>query len=1480
MSVGQSFYSNEDVKGVMSLGRLLGEIIGLRNRCSELAKHNKGLIKLVEEQTKIWEVANNISRRHQMLKKLVEILEEQPKINKKILKILQDVMNCTHITLFLNNNGLIAPLISSGTEENYLRVIKLIEYCYYIKPDIINIRDLSTESLANNEIKSQLNSCLILPINPKDGSKAVLCFMRESKEFSRIDKKLGKKICKELSNYENFVQNTKANSKIPYIEYKYLRKYSIPERIDFDFYEFFYEIKIKVGNFFNLSSCSIYIADQMKNQLWTRNSNSSSSLIFPHNSETLIGRTYEYGEIISLPNQKYFMLSDLKVYEGKFVLSLPVCSRNFKDPVIGVIVCTRKDENFNDFETWLLEKYSESFAQILEHIFIINLFLCDLSKIPPANTNFLKSPNSLFRELNKEKSCLFNSLKFEPSQENFSLKLCLGLNNICQSKSNTLQKVLNEADFHKDNTIFFEKLNELVGCKKSAYYTICDFNTNLENVITRQKIVPTELFKLCLEKKSQVYVNKGTMVMPKDQVLSEKVSGVDYLNQKTQDSVIILPVYNRFYSIVGLLQFVNFEAEPDLKFLESLSLFAWVLCLDIESEHWKDIIEETRGQYSLQQWSSLLIQYANSSITKMLSCKNAVYKLVNLKDIKDITKICLDVICIAMDCTHAEIILKSEDTLCIINKTEYFFDSNLDSINNFFKVLDKTGIDHKQIVKEEKNGTFLVIIPVIYMNSNGYLKIENLNQKKYTDYRIDKDETLLELGRKIAEATYGFPLTVENSLDSLIQTIKMMAMQYKPLALNQIIKNAGKSLVDGESTILFTYKDKKLVAEDQKNEYEIPKNYSLSEDQGIASHVFKNRKGEIISDVYKDERFDPIVDKLTGYKTESMICIPLVTNFDQFGVLEVLNKRNGDFREKDLKLLEKFGELVCMVLEIMSTMQITLEERFRLLAISNTMENYILVFNEHKKLVYINKPIDNIFGTTQENVMNLTYFALMHGNKVLMEDLQSVFNDSSVNIKKTYQKFKTRGNSYIKGTDSKNAKIINYRISQLQNFSSECFSGVILIIEDATGLELLHSQFKEVQKNIESVSASIGSESKLQKCIRELTVIKSNADNPEMKDSLSEVIKRLKGGGLKKPKLKIQSHEYNMDAITSILDLSPQVNLPRIPSLYDHEIVTDTSLTVPLEVLRNWDLNAFEVQNQFDYIYSMINDFELIQKFYIDNQVLYNFISKIREKTNRWNNPFHNFTHCFNVMHGVYMLLSSTSAGGYFKDFEILALLVAALCHDADHRGKGNVFEVHSRSSIATTYHDKSVLEQHHAAVAFFTLQEEKCNIFESIGREKFNLMRKLIIYSILGTDMSKHLSMLESMTSRFKDINEKPIGNLEKDIEKLSQLIMHSGDLFHPCKSFKVYKVWSALVCEEFNNQYNEEVKLGLPITEFMKDLDKPRVYYNNEIGFLNFVVKPLWECMGMILSPYTNMLIDKLNDNIETMKKKLEAVKKAEDR
>src|SRR5207302_1611728 len=85
---------------------------------------------------------------------------------------------------------------------------------------------------------------------------------------------------------------------------------------------------------------------------------------------------------------------------------------------------------------------------------------------------------------------------------------------------------------------------------------------------------------------------------------------------------------------------------------------------------------------------------------------------------------------------------------------------------------------------------------------------------------------------------------------------------------------------------------------------------------GIAGAVFTAGVAEIIADVYQDSRFNPEIDRRTGYRTRNILCLPLRNRDGQvIGVTEVLNKRSGDFHEGDLAFAEAINRHAASALE-------------------------------------------------------------------------------------------------------------------------------------------------------------------------------------------------------------------------------------------------------------------------------------------------------------------------------------------------------------------------------------------------------------------------------------------------------------------------------------------------------------------------------------------------------------------------------------
>ncbi len=77
--------------------------------------------------------------------------------------------------------------------------------------------------------------------------------------------------------------------------------------------------------------------------------------------------------------------------------------------------------------------------------------------------------------------------------------------------------------------------------------------------------------------------------------------------------------------------------------------------------------------------------------------------------------------------------------------------------------------------------------------------------------------------------------------------------------------------------------------------------------------------------------------------------------------------------------------------------------------------------------------------------------------------------------------------------------------------------------------------------------------------------------------------------------------------------------------------------------------------------------------------------------------------------------------------------MVATLCHDLDHRGTTNSFQIASQSVLASLYSSEgSVMERHHFAQTMCILNTSECNILENLPPNEYeeciNLLRELIL--------------------------------------------------------------------------------------------------------------------------------------------------------
>ncbi|GCB72295.1 hypothetical protein scyTo_0001920, partial [Scyliorhinus torazame] len=115
---------------------------------------------------------------------------------------------------------------------------------------------------------------------------------------------------------------------------------------------------------------------------------------------------------------------------------------------------------------------------------------------------------------------------------------------------------------------------------------------------------------------------------------------------------------------------------------------------------------------------------------------------------------------------------------------------------------------------------------------------------------------------------------------------------------------------------------------------------------------------------------------------------------------------------------------------------------------------------------------------------------------------------------------------------------------------------------------------------------------------------------------------------------------------------------------------------------------------------------------------------------------YHNWRHGFNVGQTMFTLLMTGNIKKYYSDLEAFAMVAAAFCHDIDHRGTNNLYQLKSQAPLARL-HGSSILERHHLEYSKALLQDKSLNIFQNLNQRQHETVIHLMEVAIIATDLA-----------------------------------------------------------------------------------------------------------------------------------------------
>lgn len=815
---------------------------------------------------------------------------------------------------------------------------------------------------------------------------------------------------------------------------------------------------------------------------------------------------------------------------------------------------------------------------------------------------------------------------------------------------------------------------------------------------------------------------------------------------------------------------------------------------------------------------------------------------------------------------------------------------------------DSSALEAKLRIKAKT----ILAVPVVDALGKTIAVIEALNKKARTGavipFTTDDEAMLKSLGVTAATVLRKAKLFDEavkhrQQTAALLQISEIMSAEIASEKIMQRMIEASYALVNADRITLFTVDPltKEIVCQVSKDPLVVGARMPLG--HGIVGHVASSRRSLNIPNAYSDPRFDPRTDMATGYRTQSILTVPVI---DRSGttvaVLQAVNKRGGGgrFGPEDVALLEAMALNAGLLYEKSRLLEAAVDAARRNQALlslvksaakDGTLEEviqgissaaYTALNCERLTVYFVDHAKDELYCVVCKDVAGWTLpmgtgiagYVAQSGKLVNVENAyeDSRF-DPSWDRKSSFvthsvlcMPVKDRDNQVIaviqalnkrKPTPEDDRTLHERRRLRRSLRSGESLPTLSRVPSsqhsDSTAMAPTSPKAPEGLPRTGSLDLTAADlqNSKLQE------IVSFTHEDEQLLEAIahetSSVLRRYRSDAL----LELSELKGRDASLCSLVDMcrGTQSTLPGAATSTFQQVFQwpsfEKSKIAP--ALNSLDFNVFSVDPDqlLVFAYTIFEELDLLNLFQIPPENLKSFLLQIRRKYR--DNPFHNWYHGFSVLHFAYLAIRNLSnAGSYLTQQDVLALLVASMCHDVDHPGWTNSYEINTGSELALVHNDISVLESHHAYTTFTVLRMASANIFVNLRRDTFRSVKTAIVGAILATDMSHHFDEIRRLDAR--EVDSPYNSKVEADRQHVINVLVHSADLSGQVFPTAVAKVWEERIAREFETQAVREKSQGLPVAPFMVGLSDPVVRAQAQVNFIDFVLVPWWRSVVRI--------------------------------
>ncbi|KAM4714325.1 cGMP-specific 3',5'-cyclic phosphodiesterase isoform 2-T2 [Anableps anableps] len=636
----------------------------------------------------------------------------------------------------------------------------------------------------------------------------------------------------------------------------------------------------------------------------------------------------------------------------------------------------------------------------------------------------------------------------------------------------------------------------------------------------------------------------------------------------------------------------------------------------------------------------------------------------------------------------------------------------------------------------------------------------------------------------------------------------------------------------------------------------------LEWNKGIVGHVASTGQPLNIKNAYEDPRFNAEVDLITGYKTQSILCLPIKNHRGEVvGVAQAINKKCGEDGafteqdEKDFSAYLAFSGIVLHNAQLYETSQLENRRNQVLLDLAR------LIFEEQQCLeVVLRKIAGTILSFMQaqactvfiadDDSMN-SFSSVFHmEHEELAEVLEAPKRGCDVSqinymyaqyVKNTMQPLNitdvTKDQRFpwtCESADHSSSRIKSLLCTPIRNGKKDKVIGVCQLVNKT---DEASSSIKSFNRNDEQFLEAFAIFCGL------------GIQNTQMYETVERA--------MAKQEVTLEVLSYHASATE---EETRELQVTTVPSAQSLRLL-DFSFS---------DFDLSDAETTLATI-RMFVDLNLIQNFQMKYTNLCQWVLSVR-KNYRKNVAYHNWRHALNTAQCMFALLKSGCLQNYLNDLEILALMIATLCHDLDHRGVNNSYIQRSDHPLAQLY-CHSTMEHHHFDQCLMILNSPGNQILSGLSLAEYKTTLKMIEKAILATDLALYMKRREEFFELTK--NNQFVWEDDHHRDLLRSMLMTACDISAITKPWPVQKRIAELVATEFFEQGDKERReLNIEPIDLMNREKRDKIP-SMQVSFIDAICIQLYETLAG-LSEHCSPLLEGCQKNRQHWKRLAEDCEK----